>query len=46
MWARGEAAFAITIPPEFARALMRGDRPKLLLEADATDPTAPVFGNV
>ncbi len=40
MLERGEAQFALTIPPDFSRALIRGDRPVLLLEADATDPSA------
>jgi ABC-2 type transport system permease protein len=38
--ARGEAQFVLTIPPDFARSIDRGERPALLLEADATDPTA------
>jgi ABC-2 type transport system permease protein len=37
---RGEAAFVVTVPPGFGRALLRGERPQLLLEADATDPAA------
>lgn len=36
----GEVQFALTIPEQFSRSLLRGDRPELLLEADATDPTA------
>jgi ABC-2 type transport system permease protein len=38
--ARGEVQFFITIPPQFSRDLLRGDRPIILLEADATDPAA------
>jgi ABC-2 type transport system permease protein len=38
--ADGRAQFALTLPAGFARALQRGDRPQLLLEADATDPSA------
>ncbi|QNM98188.1 ABC transporter permease [Chitinimonas koreensis] len=38
--ARGEAQFALTIPAGFERGLVRGERPALLLEADATDPSA------
>jgi ABC-2 type transport system permease protein len=38
--ARGEAQFVVTIPENFSRDLLRGDRPVLLLEADATDPAA------
>jgi ABC-2 type transport system permease protein len=37
---RGDALFAVTIPAGFSRDLMRGDRPQLLVEADATDPVA------
>ncbi len=37
---RGEVQFVITIPVDFSRDLLRGDRPKLLVEADATDPAA------
>lgn len=40
MLARGEVQFALTIPPHFARDLLRGAHPALLLEADATDPSA------
>ena len=38
--ARGDVQFFITIPPQFSRDLLRGDRPVLLVEADATDPAA------
>ena len=38
--ATNQVQFALTIPPGFARALQRGERPALLLEADATDPAA------
>src|SRR5438552_9272876 len=38
--ARGEVQFVITIPESFTRDLLRGDRPVLLVEADATDPAA------
>lgn len=37
---RGEAQFAVTIPADFSRKLLRGERPQLLVEADATDPSA------
>jgi len=37
---RGEVLFAVTIPAGFTRALIRGDRPELLVEADASDPIA------
>lgn len=36
----GRAAFVVTVPAGFSRALQRGDRPALLVEADATDPAA------
>ena len=38
--ARGDVQFVVSIPPEFTRRLLRGERPSLLLEADASDPTA------
>lgn len=38
--AEGRAQFVLTIPAGFARSLQRGERPALLLEADATDPSA------
>ena len=38
--ARGEVQFVVTIPVGFERALARGERPVLLIEADATDPSA------
>jgi ABC-2 type transport system permease protein len=34
----GQAQFVVNIPPNFSRDLIRGVRPSLLLEADATDP--------
>ena len=37
---RGEVQFVVTIPPDFTRRLMRGQAPELLVEADASDPTA------
>jgi len=36
----GEVQFVITIPQDFSRDLLRGDKPTLLIEADATDPAA------
>jgi ABC-2 type transport system permease protein len=36
----GEAAFVITVPAGFTRDLLRGDHPQLLIEADASDPSA------
>ena len=38
--ARGEVQFAVTIPENFGRKLVRGERPVLLIEADASDPSA------
>ena len=38
--ARGDVSYIVTIPAGFQRALVRGERPQLLIEADATDPTA------
>jgi ABC-2 type transport system permease protein len=38
--ARGEVQFAVTIPENFGRKLVRGERPALLVEADASDPSA------
>jgi ABC-2 type transport system permease protein len=40
MLATGKAQFVVTIPADFSRRLVRGERPALLLEADATDPSA------
>jgi ABC-2 type transport system permease protein len=37
---RGEVAFVVTIPEDFTYRLLRGERPRVLLEADATDPAA------
>src|SRR5215468_7031404 len=36
----GAVLFAVEIPANFERALRRGDRPALLVAADATDPVA------
>lgn len=38
--ARGDVQFVLTIPAGFSRALERGEHPALLIEADATDPSA------
>ena len=38
--ARGEVQFVVSIPENFSRDLWRGDRPVVLVEADATDPAA------
>ena len=36
----GKVQFALTIPEDFSRRLQRGERPAILVEADATDPAA------
>lgn len=36
----GTVQFVVTIPVDFTRDLVRGERPQLLLTADATDPSA------
>ena len=36
----GAVLFAVEVPANFERALRRGDRPALLVAADATDPVA------
>ena len=38
--AEGKAQFVLTIPADFSRDLVRGDRPDLLLSVDATDPAS------
>jgi len=40
MLATGEAQFVVNIPADFSKRLVRGERPAMLLEADATDPSA------
>lgn len=37
---RGDVSFVVSIPTDFTRRLLRGEKPALLIEADATDPTA------
>ena len=37
---RGEVQFAITIPGDFTRRVARGDHPQILVQADASDPSA------
>lgn len=36
----GDAQFVLTLPADFSRALVRGERPELLLTIDATDPAS------
>ena len=38
--ANGDLLFVIEIPPGFDRAVDRGDSPSILVDADATDPSA------
>jgi ABC-2 type transport system permease protein len=38
--AMGDVQFVLAIPEDFSRRLQRGERPVVLLEADATDPAA------
>jgi ABC-2 type transport system permease protein len=38
--ARGKVQFVVNVPENFSRKLVRGERPSLLIEADATDPSA------
>ncbi|MDF3837354.1 ABC transporter permease [Cupriavidus basilensis] len=37
---KGDVQFVLSIPPDFTQRLLRGERPALLVEADATDPSA------
>ena len=37
---RGDVSFVITIPVNFSRELVRGQRPQILIQADASDPSA------
>jgi ABC-2 type transport system permease protein len=38
--ARGDLIFVIQMPPDLDRAVDRGETPSVLIDADATDPTA------
>jgi ABC-2 type transport system permease protein len=38
--AQGELMFVLEFPPNFDRAVDRGDTPSILIDADATDPSA------
>lgn len=38
--ARGEVQFLLNIPLDFSRNIIRGESPAILVEADATDPSA------
>ena len=37
--AEGELLFVINIPPNFERSVDRGEKPQVLIDADATDPS-------
>ena len=37
---RGDVQFAVIFPSDFSRRLLRGEKPTLLIAADATDPAA------
>jgi ABC-2 type transport system permease protein len=37
---RGDVMFVLNIPPDFSRRIDRGEQPQVLMDADATDPTA------
>ncbi|MFT4937703.1 MAG: ABC-2 type transport system permease protein [Paraglaciecola sp.] len=38
--ASGKVSFVVTIPVGFSRKLIHGERPQILIEADASDPSA------
>lgn len=38
--AEGDVQFVINVPPDFDRAVNRGEKPAVLVDADATDPSA------
>jgi len=38
--AQGDLLFVIEFPPDFDRAVDRGERPAILIDADATDPSS------
>ena len=37
---QGKVLFVVSIPDNFAKDVIRGEKPNILLQADATDPTA------
>ena len=37
---KGDVQFVISVPIDFSRKLLRGEKPEILVEADATDPAA------
>jgi ABC-2 type transport system permease protein len=44
LFEHGSVLFAVTIPGDFTRRVVRGDNPQILVEADASDPTATASG--
>jgi ABC-2 type transport system permease protein len=38
-----QTLFTLTIPPDFSRKLVRGERPAVLLEVDGTDPVSVAY---
>jgi ABC-2 type transport system permease protein len=40
MLREGDVQFAVTVPGDFSRRVARGDKAQILVEADATDPSA------
>ena len=44
LFERGTVLFAVTIPGDFTRRVVRGENPQILVEADASDPTATASG--
>ncbi|MFI5011710.1 MAG: ABC transporter permease [Hyphomicrobiales bacterium] len=38
--AEGDVIFVLNIPPQFERSVDRGEKPTVLMDADATDPSA------
>jgi len=40
LMANGSVTFLVTIPADFARRIESGNKPQILIEADATDPAA------
>jgi len=41
--AEGKVSFVVEIPVDFTRDVVRGENPQLLIEADATDPSASSY---
>jgi ABC-2 type transport system permease protein len=40
---RHQVLFTLTIPPDFSRKLIRGEKPSALLEVDGTDPVSVAY---